>query len=72
MLSKWKTDGLRERVGIPRGKGILMVFITRVGLISNKTLDLRRGIPIKFLKNSPMLKMIGCPTQNVTIQKVKT
>ena len=44
---------------MPRGQGLFMVVLQRVGLTFNTSLGYRRGPLIKFLQNFPRVGMIG-------------
>ena len=67
MINKWKMQGLRERIDIPRGKGLLMVVCQRVGLIFNTSLCLKRDFPTKILPSSLRLGMTGCLTLSLKL-----
>ena len=59
MLNKWKRQGLRERVEMTGGKGLLKMVLQRVCLTFKTSLGLRRCLLIKFLPNFPRIMMIG-------------
>ena len=50
------------RVGMPRGQGLMMVVLQRVGFISKTILGSTRGFLIKISPNFISLVMIGCLT----------
>ena len=61
--SQWKRQRLRERIGMRRGQGRLIVVLQRVSLTFKTRIGSRIGFLINFLQNFPMLVMIGYLTQ---------
>ena len=49
MLNKYRREGLKERVEIPRGQDLLMLVLLREALRFKTSLGSRRGYEIKFL-----------------------
>ena len=48
MLNKYRREGLKERVEIPRGQDLLKGLLQRIDLRYKRSLDLRSGFIIKF------------------------